>query len=322
MDFNNLEHRISVLYKAIDFHYAFQNLVVPKTEEYEENGKKYMRVTIGASITNDDAKFEAYNRMILVIHHIANLKDNLKKFLFEKNLEDKIIEDRINDSLHLSVITDLSNAEKHGYPLTKFKRSKLDPKIINIRKEWNVKFPLTKVFYNPMNQGEEYVADIVDFQDNLVCTFNELIDKAIENWEDFFIDNLKEVSTEIITNRLIKEQKQKQILKVQHTIDEVKKILDSSEWIDILWQDTVQGMIVRCKTIGSDLWNYGGIIVNQFIDENSTPTIVIKNDMPFGISNYHAEKYKWQMIKIIKPNDLMVLSYYYYNFDNLIQSVN
>lgn len=322
MDFNNLEHRISVLYKAIDFHYAFQIPVVPQTEEYEENGKKYMRVTIGASITNDDAKFEAYNRMILVIHHIANLKDNLKKFLSEKNLEDKIIEDRINDSLHLSVITDLSNAEKHGYPLTKFKRSKLDPKIINIRKEWNVKFQLAKVFYNPMNQGEEYVADIVDFHDNLVCTFNELIDNAIENWEDFFIDNLKEVSSEIITNRLIKEQKQKQILKVQHTIDEAYKILDSSEWIDILWQETVEGMIVRCSSIESDLWNSCGIIVNQFIDENSIPTIVIKNDLPFGINNYHAEKYKWQLIKIVKPNDLMVLSYYYYNFHNLIQSIN
>ena len=86
MDFNNLEHRISVLYKAINFHYAFQNSVVPITKEFEENGKQIFTVTIGGGITNDDEKFEAFNRMILVIHHIANLKDNLKKFLSDKNL--------------------------------------------------------------------------------------------------------------------------------------------------------------------------------------------------------------------------------------------
>lgn len=322
MDFNNLEHRVSVLYKAIYIYSSFNEPVVPITKEFEENGKQIFTVTVGGGIANDDEKFEAFNRMILIIHHIANLKDNLKKFLSEKNLEEKVIEDRISDSLELSVITDLSNAEKHGYPLTKFKRSKLDPKIINIRKEWNVKFPLSKVFYNPMNSGVEYVADIVDFQDNFICSFNELIDKAIKSWEDFFIENLKEVSSEIIATRLIKEQKQKQVLKVQRTIDEAYKILDSSEWIDIFWQETVEGMIVRCSTIESDLWNSSGIIVSQFINENSIPTIVIKDDMPFGISNYHVEKYKWQTIMINNPNDLMVLSYYYYNFDNLIQSIN
>ncbi|WP_264559243.1 hypothetical protein [Flavobacterium sp. N2270] len=322
MDFNNLEQRLSILYKAINLHYSFYKPVVPETEEYVENGKRHLKVTFGGGSINTDEKLEVYNRMILVIHHLANIKDNVKKYLADRNLDDKVVESRINSSMHLSIITDLSNSEKHGYPLTKTRRSKLDPKITNIREAWNINYPLSKVFYNPMNSNIEFTADIVDFNDNIISDFNELIEKAIENWEDFFIENLNEVSGEIALTRKVKEQKSKQILKVQHTIDEVHKILDSSEWIDVSWQELVVGMIVRNIQRENNLTNSTGIIVEQFIDENSLPTITLKDDSPFRIMNFHVEKYNWKVIKIVKPNDLMVLSYYYYNCHILLQSIN
>lgn len=322
MDFNNIEQRISLLYKAIESHNSFIQPMIPITEEKEKDGKRYLTITMGGGITSKDEKLEAYNRIILIIHNIANIKDNLKKFLSDRNLDEKVVEITIDDSTHLSIIADLSNSEKHGYPLTKTRRSKLDPKIINIRKEWNIKSPLAKVFYNAMDSNVEFVADIVDFNDNFICDFNELIEKSIENWEDFFIENLNEVSSEILLIRETKKQKNKQILKVQQTIDEVHKILDSSEWVDLSWQELVVGMIVRNIQRENNLTNSTGIIVEQFIDENSLPTIKLKNDSPFRIMNFHVEKYNWQVIKIIKPNDLMVLSYYYYNCHILLQSIN
>ena len=321
MDFNNFEQRLSILYKTINLHYSFYKPLVPQTKEYVENSKRHLKISFSVGSINADEKLDVYSRMTTVIQHLANLKDNAKKYLSDKNVESKIVEERINNSIHLSIITDLSNSEKHGYP-TISRRSKLDPKIINVRESWNIKFPLSNVFYNPMNSKIELTADIVDFNDNFICDFNELIEKGIENWEDFFIENLNEVSGEILLIREAKKQKNKQISKVQQTIDEVHKILDSSEWIDVSWQELVVGMIVRNIQRENNLTNSTGIIVEQFIDENSLPTITLKDDSPFRIMNFHVEKYNWKVIKIVKPNDLMVLSYYYYNCHILLQSIN
>ncbi|MCO6163661.1 hypothetical protein [Flavobacterium sp. NRK F7] len=322
MDFNNIQQRISLLYKAIELYYDFKQPMIPVTEEGENNGKRYLTVKLGAGITTEDEKLDFFNRIILIIHNIANIKDNLKKFLSERNLNQKVVEMIIDDSIHLSIIADLSNSEKHGYPLTKTRRSKLDPKITNIRKSWDINFPLSKVYHNIMDSNVQFKADIVDFNDNFICDFDELIEKAIENWEDFFIKNLNEVSGEILLIRENKIQKNKQILKVQQTINEVNKIIQSSEWINVSWQELVVGMIVRNIQRENNLTNSTGIIVEQFIDGNALPIIKLKDDSPFGIINFHVEKYNWQVIKIVKPNDLMVLSYYYYNCDVLFQSIN
>lgn len=321
MDFNNFEQRLSILYKTINLHYSFYKPLVPQTKEYVENSKRHLKISFSVGSINADEKLDVYSRMTTVIQHLANLKDNAKKYLSDKNVESKIVEERINNSIHLSIITDLSNSEKHGYP-TSSRRSKLDPKIINVRESWNIKFPLSNVFYNPMNSKIELTADIVDFNDNFICDFNELIEKGIENWEDFFIENLNEVSGEILLIREAKKQKNKQISKVQQTIDEVHKILDSSEWIDVASQELLVGMIVRNIQRENNLTNSTGIIVEQFLDENSLQIITLKDDSPFRIMNFHVEKYNWQVIKIVKPNDLMVLSYYYYNCHILLQSIN
>ena len=320
MDFNDLELRISILYRAINTNYSFNYPVIPQTREYEENGKKYFQVIIdGGNITTDEV-LDANNRIIHITHQLANLKDNLKNYLSKKSVSGQIVEDNINNSQFLSIITDLSNSDKHGYP-TNSKRSRLDPKIVNVRKGMQINNKLAKVFYDVMDSRIVFTADIVDFNDNFICDFNDLIEKAIENWEDFLINNINEVSQEIILIRNAKELKKNEILKVQHIIDEVHKILNSSEWIDVSWQELVVGMIVRIIQRESNLTNTTGIIVEQFKDENSLPTIKLKDDSPFRIINFQVEKYNWQVIKIFKPNDLMVLSYYYYNCDILFQSV-
>ncbi len=321
MDFNNLELKISVLYSSIDAHFSSYNEVEIKTKEFVKEGKRHSVITFGGGEISKNEMLATYNKMLSVIHNLANLKDKTIDYIIKKDLNKQLVEDNINNSRYLSIIVDLCNSVKHVYP-TNSKRSKLDPKITNIRKSWNINLPLSKVCHNPMDSNVQFMADIVDFNDNFICDFNELIEKSIQDWEDFFLNYIPEVSGEIALTRKVKEQKSKQILKVQHTIDEVHKILDSSEWIDVSWQELVVGMIVRNIQRENNLTNSTGIIVEQFIDENSLPTIKLKDDSPFRIKNYHVEKYSWKVIKIVKPNDLMVLSYYYYNCHILLQSIN
>ena len=72
---------------------------------------------------------EIINKIFIILYNLSSLKDNLKNCLETKNVNPKIVEDRINESLHLQVLIDLVNQEKHGYPLTKSNRSNKNPLI-------------------------------------------------------------------------------------------------------------------------------------------------------------------------------------------------
>lgn len=320
MDFNDLEQRLSLLYKAINTNYSINYSVIPHTREYEENGKKYFQVIIGAGNITTDEVLDAYNRIIHIIHQLANLKDNLKKYLNNKSASGQIVEDNINNSLFLSIITDLSNSDKHGYP-TNSKRSKLDPKIINVRKEMKINNKLAKVFYNVMDSRIMFTADIVDFNDNFICDFNELIEESIENWEDFFIQNLNEVSNEIISIRNIKEQKKEQILKVQHNIDEAHKILDSLEWVEVDWNEVEEGNIINSVQKVNNLGYTNGIVINKINDENGFIKIIAKTDSPFLIREFYQQSHIIKKIKSLKNSDLITLSYYFNNYSELIKII-
>ena len=67
--------------------------------------------------------------------------------------------------------------------------------------------PIAGVFYNVMDGQVEVKADIVDFNNNFLFTFEELVRQSIQNWEDFFIKYIPEISSEIFEIRKKKEER-------------------------------------------------------------------------------------------------------------------
>ena len=61
------------------------------------------------------------NKIFIIFYNLASLKDNIKNCLEKKGLDKNLIEIEINNSLHLQVLIDIVNQEKHGYPLKKTK---------------------------------------------------------------------------------------------------------------------------------------------------------------------------------------------------------
>lgn len=319
MDFNNIEQRISRLYLSINTHFDSYKQTEVIQEEKIENGEKTITVMIGASPINQNQQFDAFNKLISVIHNIYNIKDNLKNYFRENNLNDKLVEEEIDNSLHLKLIADLSNQEKHGYPL-KNRKSKLDPRIENIQNSNIVKMPVSKIFYNAMAGRVIVTADITDIEHNFIVTYDELIEKSLEKWEDFFLKNIPEVSEEILKNRKLKNERELRIVKIQQFVDEVYLILDNSKWKNIERMKLEAGMIVRNSTDGKK-FNGNGLITDLYIDENSIQIVKIINDLPIPFCNYHIEKYNWQIIDNLKPNDLIVLILFFKSYPNIIQEI-
>ena len=113
--------------------------------------------------------------------------------------DSSLVEKEIDNSLYLQLIADLSNQDKHGYPLTKTRRSGKDPLIENIStclimssKEdgsdtasMSFKLDGTGV---PIFEGNNKIsvsADIVDASKNYICGFNIMVENATKQWELF-----------------------------------------------------------------------------------------------------------------------------------------
>src|SRR5690606_10114039 len=102
----------------------------------------------------------------------------------------QIVENEINNSLHLQVLIDIINQEKHGYPL-KNKRSFKDPLITNIKESYRFTISssnnqdtssylfLTQKGIKPVGKGKEQMvitAEITDGNSNLLFSLDELVD--------------------------------------------------------------------------------------------------------------------------------------------------
>ena len=320
MDFNNIEQRISRLYISINAHFDSYKQTEVIQEEKIENGKKTITVTIGASPINQNQQFDAFNQLITIIHSVCNIKDNLKNYFHDNGFIEKLVEEEVNSSHHLKLIADLSNQEKHGYPLNN-RRSGLDPRIENIQNSNIAKMPVSKIFYNGMAGRVIVTADITDLNHNFILTYEELIEKSLEKWEDFFLNNIPEVSTEILKNREIKKERELRINKIQQFVDEVYLILDNCEWTNIVREELVPGMIVRNTTNG-EVYSRNGLITDLYKDENSKTVAKIIQDLPWPLCNYHIDKYNWQIISYLKPNDLIVLILFFRSYESIIQEIN
>lgn len=87
-------------------------------------------------VEQDQADTE--NKILIILHNLASLKDHLKNFLRANRHDPQLVENEINQSLHLQVLIDLVNQEKHGYPLTRNNRSGKNPVIKNAMKAMSI----------------------------------------------------------------------------------------------------------------------------------------------------------------------------------------
>ncbi|MBP9821506.1 MAG: hypothetical protein KBC98_01315 [Candidatus Pacebacteria bacterium] len=193
MDYNDVNLRLKRLYLSIDRQYEIDVLQHMRTRTERKEGGK-VTVTIDFKAKHDDN--ETINRINSIIAGLANLKDHLIIKLKLQGGNPLDIENEINQDLPLQLILDLNNQEKHGYPLTKNRRSEKDPKIINISKAISPKpgVKATAFIRDPItgagatnNMTIAITAEVVDGQGNLLYYLSDLINKSLKSWEAIIV---------------------------------------------------------------------------------------------------------------------------------------
>ncbi len=122
MDANDIIGRIKRTRSAMNSRIDEDFISHSKIEKLE-NG---VSVTIPAR----DSKETIEVSIMSILYSLASLKDNLKNCLKDNGHNPLIVEEAVNSSIHLQVLHDLVNADKHGYP-TKKNHSGLNPVIRN-----------------------------------------------------------------------------------------------------------------------------------------------------------------------------------------------
>jgi hypothetical protein len=191
MDYNDINAKLERIYTSINRknRYGGEILSGMRTTRTEDSGGKF-RISI--SFGNDA---EALNQIYEIISNLANLKDCLMNKMKDRGKEGQLIEEDINMSAVLPLVLDLSNQEKHGYPLKKVRRSKKDPQIQNIyfglgpsNKPDNIEYSASDGA-KAVNMMVSVHADIVDGQGKHLYKFDELVERAITDWEDIIRKN-------------------------------------------------------------------------------------------------------------------------------------
>jgi hypothetical protein len=190
MNFNNLKERL-------------EKTLLSLTARYDNDVKGGVNITFTHKSTlgvmsvtfGKDSAEEIANKIFLILYNLSSLKDHLKNCLKNNGYDPNIIETEINNSLHLQILIDLVNQEKHGYPLTKTNRSAKNPIIKNACQVLqNAKnsppgssFSFT-VGSNGLIEQEGNMtisidADIYDDKGVLLFKLDELIDACFNKWD-------------------------------------------------------------------------------------------------------------------------------------------
>ena len=141
---------------------------------------------------------EISNYAISLIHNVANLKDNLKKWAKRNGKDKNRIELIFNDSQALKVIQDLSNNDKHGYPPRDGGFSGKSPKVEKFERVMRMsakggkgsfismtfnKQGVPQVSKSGTSEAEVIITGkILDRDKNEIGELYEILSKAISDW--------------------------------------------------------------------------------------------------------------------------------------------
>ena len=119
MNYNDIKFRIERTLESLKGRFDEDVESHENYEFYTRGNEQRVSITWG---TKDEKKL--LNSIMSILHNLASLKDHLKNALKEKGHDPQIVEDEINNSLHLQVLIDIVNQEKHGSPLKKPRSNK------------------------------------------------------------------------------------------------------------------------------------------------------------------------------------------------------
>lgn len=178
MNYNSIQARLTMAFAALNGRFD-EN--ISKHENWQEwpDGK-------GVSLTFDkEDKHIVFNKIMTILHSLGSLKDHLKNCLKKNDHNPQIVEDEINGSLHLQVLIDLVNKDKHGSELNK-PRSGRDPWIDDPRN--GLRMGSKKG--SPLEEGSPdqptmfIDAYIMDGEGKLLFYLDELVETCFLKWRE------------------------------------------------------------------------------------------------------------------------------------------
>lgn len=325
IDYNDIETRIKLLYKATDSYINKTSFVRPQIlkEDLEKSpGKTTFKITIGGRKMTDEDTLETINYINQMVDSLANLKDNTTNALkFEgisKKQSENIINSYIDNSLELCIITDLDNQNKHGYPLRRT-RSKFTPLIRNIRPEMTI--PLFFGWTDLFNNGKVlFEADIIDNNGQIITTFRKIIERSVELWENFYLQYLPSKSKEI-KDRIIREEKRNQKLQEYSELEKLvlTEIEKPSNWRLITNPDNLsRDMFLKVFDKNTDKELFRGVSISNIYVYRLKRTINVYNIFLLGEQRMISiDEYNWI---IFYPNERLILKkikYFYFQLNEM-----
>ena len=198
MNFNDLKRRLEKTFASIGN--MFDSNVVEGTKITDRNIGNHHKLSVTFGKDNIPT---LENKIFLILHNLSSIKDHLKNCLAKKGISPKIVETEIDNSLHLQVLIDLVNQEKHGYPLTKTNRSGKNPIIKDISQaltfrknqkdgsssSFSFSFDSDCAISSDDNSTIAIVADIFDDKNNKLFDLDELVETCYSKFENIAIEN-------------------------------------------------------------------------------------------------------------------------------------
>lgn len=192
MDFNDLDTRLKRLSLALG-------------KRYESDIKSQVKISKKVSGDVYEVGFsfgtmeetEMIERIFGIINNIASLKDHLKNKLESIGRDPKLVENMIDSSKALSLVLDLWNQDKHGYPLKETNRSNLNPQIVNVNQglvisnssdKTSVSFTITEdsaSYASSENAAIAISGEVVDGSGKFIISVENMFRQAVIDLESF-----------------------------------------------------------------------------------------------------------------------------------------
>lgn len=320
LNYNDLNDRIDTLYHSTDSFVSrvpVSDLSVTESTSVSPDGKKLTTVSFGGGPISKEETTAAKHSFTDMVSRLANLKDPLKRDLSSLGHDVSLVEQAINNSADLCLVIDLNNQEKHGYPLTQFRRSELDPLIRNIRKESSI--PLNPGrFTNAFTESiVTYEADVCTKDGEFINDFRTMIENAIRSWEDFILSIMPETCGAIAARRALEHERRLWEDDMASRRNKVAE-LENHElgWVEISGQLVQHGMYVKAKGNNNNSMEHRGFPTQQTVDFEAEEVVPIF-DVNFGEQlTLSKQDNRWWMLTCETTEELKLINDYYWELYN------
>jgi hypothetical protein len=140
------------------------------------------------------------NLAFSLAYNVFSLRDHLKDWYKARTGSDKRVKDFFRESMPLKIIADLSNADKHRYPLDR-PWTDLGPKLGEVTRPlrmtakpgagWFGMTPSTDGKLRSIGEGEAKIvlsADVLDKDGNRIGDLVQIAEQAVADWEKLLVE--------------------------------------------------------------------------------------------------------------------------------------